>query len=107
VTANLKWLQRAEETAQFAADHFKSAAGYVAVANSLGTKLPSKPQTDENTAFARLTNLLNHYTGNAADRARAEHAMRYLAVPVVAERRGFLVGGILLADRELSAPPLH
>ncbi len=107
VTADRKWLQRAEETAQFAADHFKSAAGYVAVANSLGAKLPSKPQTDENTAFARLTNLLNHYTGNAADRARAEHAMRYLAVPAVAERRGFLVGGILLADRELSAPPLH
>jgi len=33
--------------------------------------------------------------------------MRYLAAPSVAERRGFLVGGILLADRELSRPPLH
>jgi uncharacterized protein YyaL (SSP411 family) len=33
--------------------------------------------------------------------------MRYLAAPGVAKRRGFLVGGILLADRELSRPPLH
>ena len=106
-TADRKWLQRAEETAQFAADHFKSGAGYLAFAGSLGGKLAPKPQVDENTAFARLANLLNHYTGNAADRARAEHAMRYLAAPGVAARRGFLVGGILLADRELSRPPLH
>jgi uncharacterized protein YyaL (SSP411 family) len=107
VTADRKWLRRAEETAQFAADHFQSEAGYLAFPNPLGTKLPPKAQTDENGAFARLTNLLNHYTGNAKDRARAEHAMRYLAAPGVAERRGFLVGGILLADRELSRPPLH
>ena len=107
VTADRKWLQRAEETAQFAADHFGSGVGYVAVANSLGKKWPAKPQTDENTAFARLTNQLSYYGGRAANHARAEHAMRYLAVPVVAERRGFLVGGILLADRELRAPPFH
>jgi len=107
VTADRKWLQRAQETVQFAADHFQSAAGYVAFAHSLGEKLAPKPQTDENSTFARLTNLLRHYTGQAENRARAEHAMRYLAAPSVAERRGFLVGGILLADRELSRPPLH
>jgi len=107
VTADRKWLQRAQETVQFAADHFQGAAGYVAFAHSLGEKLAPKPQTDENSTFARLTNLLRHYTGQAENRARAEHAMRYLAAPSVAERRGFLVGGILLADRELSRPPLH
>jgi uncharacterized protein YyaL (SSP411 family) len=37
----------------------------------------------------------------------AEHAMRHLAAPGIAERRGFQVGGILLSDRELSSPPLH
>ncbi len=106
-TADRKWLQHATETAQFAADHFQSNAGYVAFTGSLGKKLAPKPQVDENTAFARLTNELNFYTGNAADRDRAEHAMHYLAAPGVAARRGFLVGGILLADRELSGPPLH
>ncbi|HEY2124326.1 MAG TPA: DUF255 domain-containing protein [Chthoniobacterales bacterium] len=107
VTAERRWLQRAKETTAFAADHFKGSAGYVSVGNGLGSKLTPKPQTDENVAFARLTNLLFHYTGDAQDRARAEAAMRYLAVPSVADARGFQVGGILLADRELSGPPLH
>src|ERR1051325_1351765 len=48
VTADRKWLQRAQETVQFAADHFQGAAGYVAFAHSLGEKLAPKPQTDEN-----------------------------------------------------------
>lgn len=107
VTADRKWLQRAQTTAEFAAARFKGDAGYVAFCGSLGGKLAPKPQTDENVAFARLTNLLQHYTGRAEDRARAEHAMQYLAAPPVADRRGFLVGGILLADRELNRPPLH
>ncbi len=107
VTADRKWLARAKETAQFAADHFRGAAGYVAFQGSLGKALAPKPQVDENTAFARLANRLHHDTGVAAERTRAEHAMRFLAAPGVAARRGFLVGGILLADRELSRPPLH
>jgi len=107
VTADRKWLQRAEATAEFAAVQFKGDAGYVAFRGSLGGKLAPKPQTDENVAFARLTNLLQHYSGRMEERACAEHAMRYLAAPSVAERRGFLVGGILLADRELNRPPLH
>jgi len=107
VTGDRRWLQRAEEAAHFAEEHFKSKVGYVAVAKALSAKLAPKPQADENVAFARLTNLLHHYTSNAADRERAQHAMNYLAVPAVANRRGFQVGGILLADRELNAPPLH
>jgi uncharacterized protein YyaL (SSP411 family) len=106
-TADRRWLQRAEETAQFTNEHFKSKVGYVAVAKTLDSKLAPRPQTDENVAFARITNLLHHYTGNAQDRACAEHAMRYLTAPAVAKSRGFQVGGILLADRELNAPPLH
>jgi len=107
VTADRKWLRLGQETAQFAAAHFQGESGYLAYANSLGGKLPPKPQVDENSAFARLTNRLNHYTGQSAAREWAEHAMRFLAAPGVAERRGFLVGGILLADRELNRPPLH
>jgi uncharacterized protein YyaL (SSP411 family) len=107
ITADRKWLRRSEETAKFAADHFESATGYLATAISLGAKLPPKPQVDENVVFARLTNLLSHYTGNAKERARAERAMRYLTAPGIAARRGFLVGGILLADWELGRSPLH
>jgi uncharacterized protein len=107
VTGDRRWLQRAEETAHFAEEHFKGKVGYVAVAKALSAKLAPKPQADENVAYARLTNLLHYYTSNVTDRERAQHAMNYLAVPAVANRRGFQVGGILLADRELNAPPLH
>lgn len=107
VTADRQWLKRAEETANFATQHFKGAAGYVTFEQPLGARLKPKPQVDENTALARLTNLLHHYTGKPEYRAQAEHALAYLAAPGVAQKRGFLVGGILLADRELSTPPLH
>ena len=33
--------------------------------------------------------------------------MRFLSASGVADRRGFLVAGILLADREIGAAPLH
>jgi hypothetical protein len=107
ITADRKWLRHAQEAECFAAAQFKGEAGYVAFRGSLGGKLPPKPQIDENGLFARVANLLHYYSARAADRAEAEHAMRFLAAPGVAERRGFLVGGILLADRELSRPPLH
>lgn len=107
VTADRKWLARAEETAQFAADHFRGAAGYVAFQGSLGKTLAPKPQVDENTAFARPANRLHHDAGVAAERTRAGHATRFLVAPGVEARRGFLVGGILMADRELSRPPLR
>lgn len=107
VTADRKWLARAEETAKFSAEKFKGGVGYLTFVRPLGAKLAPKPQVDENTAFARLTNLLNHYTGQANYRTQAEHAMAYLAAPGIAKKRGFLGGGILLADHELNTPPLH
>ena len=33
--------------------------------------------------------------------------MRYLAAPAIGENHGYAVAGILLADKELGAPPLH
>ena len=33
--------------------------------------------------------------------------MRFLSAPGVADRRGFLVAGILIADREMGAAPLY
>jgi len=99
------WLQRAADAVHFVDAHFKGEVGYLSSAPIAGLK--SKPQTDENTAFARLANLLYHYTGTEDFQRIAKHAMRCLAAPSVIESRGFQVGGILLADEELSREPAH
>jgi hypothetical protein len=62
---------------------------------------------DENVGIVRLANLLWHYTGNPEYREVAERAMRFLATPGVTDHRGFLVAGVLLADKEIASPPLH
>jgi uncharacterized protein YyaL (SSP411 family) len=107
VTANRNWLRRAEEAAQFVEARFKSDIGYVAFVQPLAGALKPKPQVDENAAVARTLNLLHHYTGKENHGKAAQHAMRYLAAPAIGENRGYLVAGILLADKELGAPPLH
>ncbi len=105
VTGNSSWLDRATSAAQFINANFKSDTGFF-TSSSSSTMRPTR-QLDENVALARFANLLNHYSGDATFREMAEYSMRHLAAPGIAERRGFQVGGILLADRELSAPPLH
>ncbi len=105
VTGNLSWLDRATSAAQFINANFKSDTGFSTALSSSAMR-PTR-QVDENIAIVRFANLLNHYSGDTAFREMAEHAMRHIAAPGIAERRGFQVGGILLADRELSAPPLH
>jgi len=107
VTADRKWLKRAEETAEFVETNFKGDAGYITFAHPLAGKLEPRPQVDENVTIARVMNLLNHYTGNAHHREMANHAMRYLSTPSVGANHGFEVAGILLAAREIDVPPLH
>jgi uncharacterized protein len=105
VTADSSWLDHARAAADFLNEHFQSDSGFFTTIQS-GALLSTR-QMDENVALARFASLLSHYTGDAAHRKMAEHAMRYLAAQGIAERRGFQVGGILLADRELSTDPLH
>jgi uncharacterized protein len=105
VTANRAWLRRAEEAVQFISANFKADIGYITSASA--AELKSKPQADENVGVARLANLLYQYTGKADYTQITEQAMRFLSAPGVADRRGFLVAGILLADREIGAAPLH
>ena len=105
VTADPAWLDRAIAAAQFIKANFKSEPGFSTAANS-STPRPTL-QIDENASLARFANLLNHYSGDTAYREMAEQAMRYLASSGIADRRGFQIGGILLANRELSMPPLH
>lgn len=104
VTADRSWLDRATSAANFINEHFKSDTGFCT--SRSGTFRPTW-QLDENVALARFANLLGHYTGAPAFREMAVHAMRHLAAQGVVERRGYQVGGLLLADRELSVPPLH
>jgi uncharacterized protein YyaL (SSP411 family) len=105
VTADRAWLRRAEEAVQFISANFKANIGYMTSAGA--AELKSKPQVDENVGVARLANLLYRYTGKAEYTQIAEHAMRFLSASGVADRRGFLVAGILLADREIGVAPLH
>jgi uncharacterized protein YyaL (SSP411 family) len=105
VTADRIWLQRAEQAAQFISANFKNEVGYVTSAKNGALK--SNPQVDENADLVRFSNLLHHYTGKTGYQEIAQHAMQYLSVPGTADGRGFLVGGILLADQEIAAPPRH
>ena len=105
VTADRIWLQRAEQAAQFISANFKNEVGYVTSAKNGALK--SNPQVDENADLVRFSNLLHYYTGKTAYQEMAQHAMQYLSVPGTADGRGFLVGGILLADQEIAAPPRH
>src|SRR5438552_18972906 len=101
-TAQRGWLTRAEAAAKFIGSHFGTGpAGYVTAVGA--GPHPPGPQIDENVAFARFANLLHAYTGNAEYRAMAERAMKYLASPQVPGKRRWMVGGVLLADRELSS----
>ena len=107
VTADRKWLSRAEESAQFVETTFKSDIGYIAFVQVPSGKLKPKPKVDENVAVAHTLNLLHHYTGKEIYEKAARHAVRYLAAPTIGENHGYAVAGILLADQELGTPPLH
>ena len=105
VTANRDWLRYAEEAANYIDQHFKGDLGYL-TSPAIGA-LKSKPQIDENVDLARFANLLEKYSGIKIYETMARHAMQFLSIPAVADERGFLVSGILLANRELTTPPLH
>ncbi|MBV8175750.1 MAG: thioredoxin domain-containing protein [Verrucomicrobia bacterium] len=104
-TADRGWLQRAERAVKFISANFASNLGYITCAHK--GALTSKPQLDENVGIVRLANLLWHYTGNSEYRDMAARAMSFLAAPGVTDHRGFLVAGVLLADREITSTPLH
>ena len=107
VTAERPWLAKAEQAAAFIDANFRGENGFLTAAKTPGAPLGPKPQVDENIWIVRFANLLHQHTGKPAYRAMAEHAMRYLASPVLVERQGFATSGILLADRELTTEPTH
>ena len=106
-TADRQWLARTEQAADFIDRNFRAdAAGYLTSVDPKGSVLKPKVILDENILMARFANLLHRYTGAERHRARAEHAMRYLATEQVALSR--LSGpGILQAGFEIANDPLH
>ena len=104
-SADRRWLLRARNTAEFIARNFKADRGGFLTTVKRGKLMP-RPNTDENIQTARLFNELAHYTGRAAFRKWAEHAMRYLGTDEIATYRR-TEPGILLADREMRSDPTH
>ncbi len=110
VTGDKKWLAPAEKAAQFLSKEFSVSVngkpfGFKTSASSL---LPGqKPDYDrmENIRVARFGARLFQYTGNEAFKKMAEQAMRYLVQPSLAVEMP--TAGTLLADEELTRPPLH
>ena len=103
-------LAQARSAAHFIDTHFSVAAGGFASATSSahGHGVFSRPvrDVDENVALARFANSLYRYSADPRDRQIAEHAMRYLAAPQIADGQ-HLRTGILLADEELAQEPTH
>ncbi|HEX4481014.1 MAG TPA: DUF255 domain-containing protein [Rudaea sp.] len=105
VTADRAWLAKASAAADFIAANFARSGGGFVTAKSSGP-IAAMPQMDENISVARFTNLLARYDGKPEHDAMAENALRYLAAPAVALSE-ITEPGILLADDEDHADPLH
>jgi len=112
-TADRNWLVRAQDCVNFIWAHFGGhgsggeGLGLATAASSDQSVLRARPEVDENVEAARLANLLFAYSGVSEDRDLAAGVMRYVASPEILAHRGWAVGGILLADREMNSPPLH
>jgi uncharacterized protein YyaL (SSP411 family) len=109
-TGERSWLTKARQAARFIDANFTlPAGGYASVAVSAGARgvfKDSVRDVDENIAVARFTNGLYRYSGTPTFRNSAQHAMRYLAAPQLANGQR-LRTGILLADAELANEPTH
>lgn len=107
-TADRVWLTGAVRAAQFIDARFRvpQRPGFATSPYSAKAILKPKTVTDENIATARFGNALARYTGDAKHRAMAEHAMRYIATPAVAQARN-TEPGVLQAALELANDPTH
>ncbi len=103
-TAERAWLTRASAALDFVDAHFKSKQGYASAQGS--GPIAATAQTAENIALARFANLTARYSGKDAHRSIAKHALAYLAQPRIALET-ITEPGILLADEEAAADPLH
>ena len=106
-TSDRAWLKRSEEALGFIAANFKNpdGAGFLTAAAPTDHAYKPHPERDENVTLARVANLLFHYSGDRKIRQIAEDAMRYPVTPQIAHQ--YTAVGLLLADGELTAAPVH
>jgi uncharacterized protein len=112
LTADHAWLTRASQAASFIDTHFANhirgtIIGYTPVTAAPGATFAPVPDFDENVSLARFANLLSYYNGTPHEHESAENALRFAAAPEVAQSRLSAVGGLLLAQEEIAAEPLH
>jgi uncharacterized protein len=109
-TADRSWLGHAIDALNFIDATLRHPeAGFVVAPAAEGARgVFSEPvrSWDQNAALARAANMANHYSGDPRYRELALHCMKYLASVVTGADRQ-LQSGILLADHELSAAPIH
>jgi uncharacterized protein len=109
-TGGRRWLADARRTLDFAELHLKDPRGGYIAAPASGPKrgVFREPvrSPDTNAALVRVANLVAHYTGDERYAAMARHGLKFLAALVASQPQG-VYPDILLADRELAAPPTH
>lgn len=105
-TGQRRWLSDAQAASDFLISAFRSKEG--GFVGAVPGNSPVEPVADiaENTAVVRWLNLLAHYTGDAATREAAGHGMKFLTGEGVLNKP-YEEAGILLADEEFAADPVH
>jgi len=109
LTGKTVWLNRAAAAADFARAHFGRGAemGYASSDTTVRRFPRPAPEYDENVALARLAVALGHATGKTVYRDMAATALKWVLSPALTERRGYYVGGAILAADEAGSDPLH
>lgn len=102
VTRDADWLTVAERAARAMARHFAAGGGGYLTAVAQGAVLPPPRVTEENIQLARFYAALARVTNKPGYLADGRHALRWLALPQVAEAT-LTEPGILLAADELGS----
>ena len=110
-TGNRAWLLHAIQALDFIEIHFRDAkrGGYItapAVPGAAGVLQVVVRLPGENADLVRTASLAYAYSAEPRYRRMAEYAMRYLAAPALSGGGRFMPG-VLLAESELVATPLH
>jgi uncharacterized protein YyaL (SSP411 family) len=109
LTGDPAWLDRASAAVDFIRAHFGrgTEAGYATSDTTVRSFPRPRPEFDENVALARLAAAVGRATGRPVYHDMAVTALRWLLEPALTDRRGYYVGGVLLAAEEAGTDPLH
>jgi uncharacterized protein YyaL (SSP411 family) len=108
VTGRREWLSRAKEGAYFIEGHFSdhNDGGFFTADPRHGGVLKPYKEIDENLAAVRFFNLLSYYAHDTKLAGTAAATFQSVSSPEQLKRNSF-APGLLLADAEIKAPPLH